>query len=516
MTLVHKRAALSWSVTREMFEARAQPLLARLRAPVERAIRDARLRPDQISHLVLAGGATRMPMVRRLAAQLFDRFPVASVDPDEVVARGAAVQAGLVAEDAALSDRVMTDVAPFTLGVEVSKGRDSTLLLDGLFSPLIERNTVIPASRSTSLTVVRDYQKSITLKVYQGEGRLVRDNIFLGELAVPIPPDKAGAQPVEVRFTYARPAGSGADRGRAGRPVGLAGRHRHLRVLGWRGRGTSSASRRRRTLRRSGAPTRHGWRRRAPTPTRRASRACAKRTSGRWPRPGPTPRPQRRRSLHRSGRQRPPRRARSGRSGRGRRAMSPIRWRITMAQDRSLPADAVGAAAGQLGWPDGAVAAAWAGALRTRLDAERWLDALRREAASPARWLGAATPITSRILLGRGRLGVSRIMVNDPRLRRRYGEYLLHAPVAGGRFDPVRVEAIGRALRRRPGRRLTRVLNLMTSALMAWAAGEMAAEVDPRLQDGVTGAVALVLVLVLSNERRRARLYRLLVRWTRG
>ena len=202
MTLVNNGAALAWSVTREAFEARAQPLLARLRQPIERAIRDARLQPDQISHLVLADGATRMPMIRRLAAQLFDRFPVASVDPDEVVVRGAAVQAGLVAEDAALSDRVMTDVAPFTLGVETSKTRNGTVLLSGLFSPLIERNTVIPASRSTNLYTTRDYQPRLTLKVYQGEGRLVRDNIYLGELAVPIPPDKAGKQPVEVRFTY--------------------------------------------------------------------------------------------------------------------------------------------------------------------------------------------------------------------------------------------------------------------------------------------------------------------------
>ncbi len=202
MTVVHDGAAPCWPVTRELFEERARPLLARLRAPVERAIRDARLRPDQIGHLVLAGGATRMPMVRRLAAQLFDRFPVAGVDPDEVVARGAAVQAGLVAGDAALSDRVMTDVAPFTLGVEVSRSRDGTVLLDGLFSPLIERNTVIPASRSSTFFAPRDGQRRIALKVFQGEGRLVRDNILLGELTVPIPPDKAGAQGVEVRFTY--------------------------------------------------------------------------------------------------------------------------------------------------------------------------------------------------------------------------------------------------------------------------------------------------------------------------
>ncbi len=202
MSLVHKDRELAWEVTRTAYEALAQPLLSRLRAPIERAVRDARLSPADIEHLVLAGGATRMPMVRRMAALLFDRLPVASVDPDEVVARGAAVQAGLVAEDAALADRVMTDVAPFTLGVAAAQGRDGRVLLDGLYSPLIERNTVIPASRSKSFSTLIDYQAKLQLKVYQGEGRLVKDNIYLGELDVPIPRDKAGKQSVDVRFTY--------------------------------------------------------------------------------------------------------------------------------------------------------------------------------------------------------------------------------------------------------------------------------------------------------------------------
>ncbi len=202
MTLVHDGRELAWPLTREAFEARAQPLLAKLRAPIERAIRDARLSPGSIDHLVLAGGATRMPMIRRMAAQLFDRLPVATVDPDEVVARGAAVQAGLAANDAALADRVMTDVAPFTLGVETSKGRGGKMLLDGIYMPLIERNTVIPASRATTLATVGDYQTHIVLRVFQGEGRLVKDNIYLGELDVPVPADQAGKQSIELRFTY--------------------------------------------------------------------------------------------------------------------------------------------------------------------------------------------------------------------------------------------------------------------------------------------------------------------------
>ncbi len=202
MAVVHEGQELAWPVTRDGFEARAQPLVARLRAPIERAIRDSRLAPDRIDHLVLAGGATRMPMVRRMAVQLFDRLPIASVDPDQVVARGAAIQAGLAAEDAALVDRVMTDVAPFTLGVETSRTENGRLILDGIFLPLIERNTVIPASRSKGLVTAADYQKRIQLNVFQGEARLVKDNIPLGTLDIPVPSDRAGVQSVEVRFTY--------------------------------------------------------------------------------------------------------------------------------------------------------------------------------------------------------------------------------------------------------------------------------------------------------------------------
>jgi molecular chaperone HscC len=202
MTLTQGDRFLSWSITRDGFEAMAQPLLTRLRAPIERAVRDARLSPEKIDHLILAGGATRMPAIRRMAAQLFDRLPVATLDPDQVVACGAAVQAGLAARDAALADRVMTDVAPFTLGVETSKKSGSEIRLDGLFLPLIERNTVVPASRSTVLATALDYQTAILLRVFQGEGRQVKDNIYLGELQVPVPSRRAGAETIEVRFTY--------------------------------------------------------------------------------------------------------------------------------------------------------------------------------------------------------------------------------------------------------------------------------------------------------------------------
>jgi molecular chaperone HscC len=193
---------LDWALTRETFEAACQPLLDRIRAPIERALRDARLHPDAVAKVVLAGGASRMPMFRRLIARLFRRLPVQIVDPDEVVARGAAVQAGLLARDAALGELVMTDVAPFTLGVEIAHREGGGSLLGGLFLPIIERNTVIPASRSKQVQTLGDHQTAVKVRVFQGESRLVADNIELGELSVPVPPAPAGEESVDVRFTY--------------------------------------------------------------------------------------------------------------------------------------------------------------------------------------------------------------------------------------------------------------------------------------------------------------------------
>jgi molecular chaperone HscC len=202
LEIVHDGKPIAWTLNRDTLEHLAQPLLARLRAPIERALRDARIHPDEISHIVLAGGASRMPMVRRLIARLFRRLPVQNINPDEVVARGAAVRAGLKMRDASLEEMVLTDVAPFTLGVEVSEPTANGDRIRGLFLPLIERNTVIPASRSKSLSTIENNQRIIALSVYQGEARLVKDNILLGELKVRVPPAPAGNASIDVRFTY--------------------------------------------------------------------------------------------------------------------------------------------------------------------------------------------------------------------------------------------------------------------------------------------------------------------------
>jgi molecular chaperone HscC len=202
MTLAHDGRDISWTIRRADFERLAEPVLARVRGPLERALRDARVDPATLSQVILAGGASRMPMFRRLVGRLFKRMPLQHINPDEVVAKGAAVRAGLLARDADLSEMVMTDVAPFTLGVDVMEEIEAGSHIDGVYMPIIERNTVIPASRSKVVVNVFDNQKSITLNVYQGEARLVKDNISLGKLIVPCPPAPAGKTRVDVRFTY--------------------------------------------------------------------------------------------------------------------------------------------------------------------------------------------------------------------------------------------------------------------------------------------------------------------------
>ncbi|MEP6503570.1 MAG: molecular chaperone HscC [Betaproteobacteria bacterium] len=184
-----------------LLEEAARTLLQRLRAPVERALRDANLRSSQLDNVVLAGGATRMPLVRKLATTMFGRFPAIDINPDEVVALGVAVQAGLKMRDAALDEVVMTDVAPYSLGVAVSVQLDAHSSSQGHFDPVIERNSVVPVSRVKRYTPVSDASRSLRIEVYQGEGRMVRDNIHLGGIDVPLPAG-GGERPVDVRFTY--------------------------------------------------------------------------------------------------------------------------------------------------------------------------------------------------------------------------------------------------------------------------------------------------------------------------
>ncbi|KTE43019.1 MULTISPECIES: Hsp70 family protein [unclassified Sphingopyxis] len=200
--IVWKGEAHECEVTGEDFEARAQPLIDRLRDPVLRALRDGNVRAEGLSEIVMVGGATRMPLVRRAVTRMFGRFPNATINPDHAIALGAAVQAGLKSRDAALKEIRLTDVCPFTLGVDTGH-RDATgKITTGLFSPIIERNTVIPASRSEVYSPLDAAQQSVTFGIYQGESRFVAQNVKLGQLEVPLPQGHRGHIGIDVRFTY--------------------------------------------------------------------------------------------------------------------------------------------------------------------------------------------------------------------------------------------------------------------------------------------------------------------------
>ncbi|WP_155947374.1 Hsp70 family protein [Pseudorhodobacter ferrugineus] len=142
-----------------------------------------------------------MAAVRAFARRKLRQFPMMGLDPDHVVALGAAVQAALVAEDAALDDVVMTDVSAFTLGVETAH-QVGQHFRPGYFAPLIERNSIIPTSREQNFAVVTLGQEELRFAIYQGESPLIMNNLYLGEVKVRVPRNMARAESATVRFTY--------------------------------------------------------------------------------------------------------------------------------------------------------------------------------------------------------------------------------------------------------------------------------------------------------------------------
>ncbi|MDU8427849.1 molecular chaperone HscC [Pseudomonas syringae pv. actinidifoliorum] len=200
---VLRHADREWrkTITQEQMSELFAPLLNRLRAPAERALRDARIRVADLDEILLVGGTTRMPLIRKLAASLFGRFPSIALNPDEIVAQGAAVQAALKQRNAALEEIVLTDVCPYTLGIETTQ-QIANRYESGHYLPIIERNSVVPVSRVKTVYNVADDQEHVLVRIFQGESRMVKDNIALGELHLPIPRAKAGEVALDVRFTY--------------------------------------------------------------------------------------------------------------------------------------------------------------------------------------------------------------------------------------------------------------------------------------------------------------------------
>ena len=196
-----KGKALVHTITREAFEAGSEELVKRLRRPIERALADARLEPNELAEIILVGGATRMPLVRQTVTKLFQRLPLRTINPDETIACGAAIQAALKAKDAALNEVVLTDVMPYSMGVIVREEISGRVFGDR-FSPIIERNTPVPVSKMGSYNTVIDNQKKILFDIRQGESPIGSENMRLGTLEIDVPPKPAGDVSVDVRFSY--------------------------------------------------------------------------------------------------------------------------------------------------------------------------------------------------------------------------------------------------------------------------------------------------------------------------
>jgi molecular chaperone DnaK len=182
---------LQMTLTRSRFEELIRPLVEKCRKPVLDALTDAKLKPEQIDEVVLVGGSTRVPMVGRLVKELFKgKEPNRSVNPDEVVAVGAAIQASIATGQ--LKDILVLDATPLSLGVET---------LGGVMTPLIARNTTIPTSKTEVFSTASDNQPSVTINVLQGEREFARDNRLLGRFDLEgIPPAPRGVPQIEVTF----------------------------------------------------------------------------------------------------------------------------------------------------------------------------------------------------------------------------------------------------------------------------------------------------------------------------
>lgn len=181
---------LQMKITRSKFEELVDQLIERCKKPVLQALEDAKMKPGEIDEVVLVGGSTRVPKVREIVKEIFGKEPHQGVNPDEVVAIGAAIQGSVLAGDR--KDVLLLDVTPLTLGIETE---------GGVMTALIERNTTIPAERKNTFSTAADNQTAVTVRVSQGERKMASQNRLLGEFNLEgIPPAPRGVPQIEVKF----------------------------------------------------------------------------------------------------------------------------------------------------------------------------------------------------------------------------------------------------------------------------------------------------------------------------
>ena len=183
------------------YETACLGLLERMRRPIERSLSDAGITLNDLDRIILVGGGTRLPLVRNYIRKMTGIFSEYSVDPDTSVALGAAIAAAMKERNSEISEVILTDVCPFTLGTEVVTGEgDFTDELQYL--PIIERNTVIPVSRTETVYTSKDGQTAVSIKVLQGESRIPSANLLIGRLNIEVPAGPKGKEAIDITYTY--------------------------------------------------------------------------------------------------------------------------------------------------------------------------------------------------------------------------------------------------------------------------------------------------------------------------
>ncbi len=202
MSFLRDGEQMEEEITYKEYEEACEELLMKIREPVKKSLGDAGLKLGDIDEVLLIGGATRLSIVRDFLIRLFRKFPDTRMNPDETVALGAAIQAAMKERREEVKEVILTDVCSFTLGTEVAVEYEEGLFESGRFCPIIERNTVIPASHTERLYTASDNQKKVRVRVLQGESRFAKNNLFLGELDIEVPKGPKGQEAVDVTYTY--------------------------------------------------------------------------------------------------------------------------------------------------------------------------------------------------------------------------------------------------------------------------------------------------------------------------